>query len=1143
MTGEEQWKKPQKLESRHGRGKRRKKTLAEQLEEMGGFGKDPDSEQAIIAELERDDTRAPLQQSQRSAAECEVFFGESSFWESRKRLFRSWIFQAKRPRSWIQEKNLPLFFRFALRRPIMDERTFQGILKEMNLQLDDSRGNARQPFTRPLGRSRKLLFGIDGDVAEGAHPSSKYIDVLPRGAAEDADGAREEVRRISQHDDEDMQELLRTQLWAVYEHVQDGSVSLETATWHYRDAFDKQDMSDRILVLCLQQFGIPTDHISNNEQGSPQGSAPSQSAIGEAWEHIAEIRNYVELYRSGGLPEDEAIRMIRHSRHGLKFEPDDISDVLTDLEKDERTAALLIWEDAWEAEDDDHISSSSSSSSEDEDKKPYENHENSLRANMVPDPHANDENDQNAAVGLPVDEIKPPGRITTEDSHKSEAIMDPPAMPSSKLSIHSHADKAGSSVLPPESPRPSSVLSDTETFDSQGEAALDREPPDDRANVGHRRTSSPDEGMTTGIWGLLMPTKEARKLAHALKLPQATINKQVRSISLRRESRRRASHAENVVTLPKSKRKASIVLHKGTAPKSPKHSDYSDSFAREGEDQETFVLSHFDGDKLPSVPVCDKCLFLRCQCGYESSSCSEPECPESFQVDRATQATSAKGSLSFDAPVTELDDEIQAGPSKHSVTLLAYLARVLDDKDVLASIKQLERLPKTVETVAYAKKVREHIRQGTCASEGLVIAGMEDREAVRIIHGFVQSLHTLANHSEKPPHEIKEEDNSTINVSNYHDKLQEDPDLGLGLLNSNPDNEHVHAPPSDHISSAAAFPEKQSKAANDAVFQANNTPLAKGVSPYLPTAAPDVPDSTVLDLIYNSGIEDAAQPSRFQAATAPDSSTAGDSSRSENPSRSPGGCKNSPAGGRSSQTNFSSESPAGGTLSPTADLSEQVSDNPVGAEVDTDGTFGAPFTKQPHSDSQGIGGSNGEMRSSLPLRSAARQLDDNISPPSPRAIPPPSPPLKQSSKDVPSATSRLGSREISRESKATHQSDSPRPGFENLPLWPPQPELPGKDAVEWMGMTRKRALDHAKKKAFSERKSLAFYLEERRAIRTRIKRENDLANSKWSDHSFFQSSNGLSGSSGTVTTQALNKLFDKYRGTSNIYLRSLTQPC
>ena len=775
-----------------------------------------------------------------------------------------------------------------------------------------------------------------------------------------------------------------------------------------------------------------------------------------------------------------------------------------------------------------------------------------------------------------MDEIKPPGRITTEymdnrdgfndkESHNSEAIMDPPEMPSGKLSVHSHADRAGSSTLLPGTPRPASVLSVTETFESQGDTALDREPPGDRAQIGHRKTSFPDEGMTTGIWRLLMPTKEALNFAYELKLPQNVIDDQVRSISPRKERRRRESHLENVVLLPRSKRKASLVLHKGTASKFPKQNEHSDIFAREGEDSENFVLSHFDRDKLPPVPACDKCLCLPCECGYESA-----------QVDEATQAASCEGSLSSDGHVTTSIDRTRAEPPKKSVTLLAYLARVLDDNDVLASIKQLQQQPKTFETFAYVKVVRDHVQQGVSAGEGLAIAGKEDREVVRILHDVTQSLLTLAKHSKKLRHEIREEDNSAINDNDYRDEVQESPDSSLSLLNSSLDHEHAHAPPSDDISSAAASPETQSKVTNNPLFQANNTPLTKYTSPHLPTTTPNTPDSNVLHLKSNSGIEDAAPPSRFQTATAPDSSTAGDSSRSENRSRSPGECKNSPAGGHSSQPKDPPESP-------TADLSEQVSDNPVGAVGDTDNTFRAPFTEEPRSDLQGKCTSDGEMRLSPPLGPAARNFEDNVSPlssratakqsndnippPSPRpsvkqlpkdvpsatsesgsrakSIPPPSPrpPFKQLPKDVPSATSGSGSRAKSRKRKATYRSDPSNPGSENPPLRPPQSGLPGKDGYEWMGMSSTQALDHAKKKAFSERKSLAFYLEERRAVRSRIQRENDLANSEWSDHSFFQSSNGLSGSSGTVTTQALNKLFDKYRGTSNVYLRSRTQPC
>ena len=121
------------------------------------------------------------------------------------------------------------------------------------------------------------------------------------------------------------------------------------------------------------------------------------------------------------------------------------------------------------------------------------------------------------------------------------------------------------------------------------------------------------------------------------------------------------------------------------------------------------------------------------------------------------------------------------------------------------------------------------------------------------------------------------------------------------------------------------------------------------------------------------------------------------------------------------------------------------------------------------------------------------------------------------------------------EKQANAQSGSVGPGFGDLPLWAPQPRIPGQAGKEWMGMSPQKALEHAKNEAFSQRKSLSFYLEERRAVRTRIQKENPFTNSKFSDNSFFQSS---SGSSGMAATPALNKLFDKYRGTSN-FLTSL----
>ena len=1157
LTADEQWRIIQQEERRTGRGRRKKKkSFMEQLEDMGGFGYDPDSEQAIREDLERTDTRSPMQYSKESISECEVSFGESSFWESRKRLFNSWVFQANRSSSWMEKKDLPLFFRFALRRPIMDERSFQATLHAMNMQLEIAMGDVRQPNTQPIGRFRELIFGIDVDHKTDIHVSSKFRHILPKGGAENMDKVKEGVTKMSEQDDEDKQQLVRRQLWAVYEHVQNSSVPLETAIWHYRDVFSTPDMSDETLIVCLQQFGIPTDHIPTNERNARRGSAhcPFSSGLESFREEIAnnavpnekerriikELVNYIGLYRGGALQEHEVIPMIQHGLDGLGLEANVISDILTDFDKDEEAAALLMWEDACYNID--------TTSSEEESEGSHEEQEKPLRAIFIPHPHVNEGKDHEAAVAPHVDGSKLHDGPATEDLNyqddfkengpeQSEAmsidrpLMSPPAIPRGKRLTSSHVNDAESSIQPPGTPRPkpASPAPATEDFGSRSDVEFDREPPRDRANAGGRRLSSPENGMTTGIWGLLMPTREARELAYRMKLPQDTIDQQVRSILPRRTKSRRASYAKTVVIFPKSKCKASTVLHGANPPKSPKHGDHSDLFATEGEDQETFVLSHFDRYSIHSEDTCMRCLRLLCECVHGSSPHlrSEPECPECLrqpcicshlpQPDEAIPVVPSNGNPSFGVPMAESADRTRRKPLKQSITLLAYLTRVLDNDDVLASIKHLERLSPADRTVADAKAILDHTYQGIYAGEELDITGNDDREAVRILDALVQSSQTLTDYSHELHSDQKGENDSITSVDGCHDEVGEGPDLGSSLLNSSPGHEKISAPRSNSVASATDFPKSQSNVANGSVFRANSTPLAEELSSYLPTPPPD---SSFPPLEFSSDIEDVVQPSHFQASIFSDSSARGDPSRAENYSDAQAGGESSTARGH----------PSGAELqnppSSTADLNEQVSEHPVGTEVDTDcDTLGAPLTGQPNSGLWGTGNSGVETRPPPSPRPGAKQFPSSIPLPSSR------PPLKGFPKSTPPATPSLGSK-VSKTMNAIAKTCLESPGFDSLPLWPAQPGLPEKGGMEWMSMTPKQALEHAKEEAFNQRKSLAFYLEERRAVRNRIKKENNFANSKWSDYSFFQSSHGLSGSSGTAIVPALNKLFDKYRGTS-----------
>ena len=986
LTAEEQGKILEDEDKRLGRDwkKKRRKTIMEQLESMGGFGKDPDGEQAIREELNRTDTRPPLQYPQDSDPECEVSFGESYFWESRKRLFHGWLFQARRPSPWMEEKDLPLFYRFALHRPIMDEQTFRTIMQDMNLRLETCTGNARQPYTRPHERSRQMMLGIDVNEDTDMHPSHRFRDLLPSGGAEDRGRARKKATTMALQDPEDTHELVQSQLWSVYEHVKNGSVPIKMAAWHYRDAFDTQDMSDETLITYLEQFGVPTHHIPTNNPKARRdpprsptcGVAKSCGDDGKVKEGITDLTNYVGLYRSASLQIDEVVPMIQDYLVGLaSLEAGLIENTLTDLDIDEETTALILWEVA--CENNDALVSSSSS-----EVKKQESHEDRLHVNESKSHGGSTTKDIDYQVGIKENE---PNHL--EASSTEQPITFPLATLQAKLPTCGLVDELESRMLPParSSSKLTSLTRPTGTSESQVGQKIDGELPLDQASA-RRGLPSPEEVMTTGIWGLPMPIKDARKIAHAMKLPWSTIDEQVRPISAPRPGRR-ASHAKTDITFPKSKRKASIALHRDSR-SSSKHSDHLDLFAMEDEDQETFVLSHFDPDKIQSEYRCVTCLRRPCECEDKSSEyatskpmcsrcCQQPcACSRVPQLDEATQIAPPRENL----PSHDFDLKLSLGTQpeipKQSVTLLAYLARMLDNDDVLASLKQLERLPSADTTIAKIKEILNLLLQRSYDGKKIYTPGDEpsddDREAVRILKAIVQSSRALTDHVFKFLCGVVEADAFAKGVHTGHDRIGGGSDLESSLLNSSPKHESIPPPLSDPVASAAAFLDSQLRAANCRFLQAINIPLAKYDSPCSPTPAPD---SSVSRLEPCSKIEDASQTSS-QKVIHPDSSAASASPKAVSRSGSPGG-KISTVGAHPSMAEHSSESTIRNPLVSTTKLSEQVSHHLDTTEEGTDSIFGPPPMRHPHSISNYIANSDCELRPPSPPKPSARKLPEN----------------------------------------------------------------------------------------------------------------------------------------------------------------------
>ena len=1120
LSKEEQWKILQREERITGRGRKKKeKTLIEQLRDMGGFGDDPDGEEEVSKDLKRRDTRRPLQYSfSDSELSSEDFVGEDAFRESRRRLFKSWIVQARRPSSWIEKKHIPLLFRFALHRPLMDEMTFQRLLQELDLKLKMSMGDVRQLHTQPIGRSRKLLYGIDVDKYRNTHPSNVYRDVLPKGVTEDTDRVTEEVRGLVLQDDEDMQESLRRQLWAVYQHVQNGSIPLEEATLHYRDAFITQDMCDETLVVCLQQFDIPTDHILKNERSGRRGSAHSPSPSGvestekevkdidipDAQEEstIEELIRYVQHYRSGSLYEYEVIPMIQDWLTGLPLDSPSISDILNDLDIDEKTAALRMFEDACDnvSEEDEAFHEEDD---EEDDKDFNEEYDERFRERqaellspkgtpkvLVPESQGNDGKEHEAAVVPPTDGSNAPYGPMTEAIEYPDDLKENEAEKLEAMSIDRRL--MSRIATPPDTPRPKPALLPAATEESVGQAdeRPDSEPPRDRETSRRRRLLSPDDGMTTGIWGLLMPTKEARRHAHQMNLPQATINEQVRSISPRRIKRRRASYAKTIVTFPKSKRKASMTLHRDSPLKSPKRGDHSDIFAREGEDQESFVLSHFNHDPVDVEDTCNTCLRVPCQCfsGSSPHSKSEPECPKCLQkpcvcghltdLDEAIPSTPRDGKPTSHIGLSLLNSSSDHG---HFPTLLpnpsASEAASPENESNMANVSAFQAINKPL-----AKYVSPYSPISAPESNALHLEPISDAK-------------------------------NAVQPSRFQASTIPDSSAAAGYTSrAGPDSGSAAR---GELSTTGGRPSKAEVSSGSPARSppSSSAELSEQVSEHLVDAKSDTDHDTwgaTLTRQPHSALRDA-----------------GDSELEMQPPPTPR------PKARQLPTSIPPPSPrlffdgvSEGTLSPPRPGSEEefakvFEGSPMGKSLKTMTEDTPPPPPRP--------GSVGEFVNMLEgsPRPGSKEESAKMYEGSPMGIM-----LKKMAEGPSSLSPGLQPKESSKNMNVSAQSCLKSPVSDSHRR--AQPGLPRKAGKEWMGLSSKKALEDAKEEALGQRKSLAFYLEERRAVRTRIRIEKHNANLNSSDHSFYQSSTGSSGSSGSTSTVALNKLFDKYRGTSDI---------
>ena len=664
-----------------------------------------------------------------------------TFWVSTIYLLHSWLARAADPNDWIELENLPMYIRYAIRRPLMPEREFVKGINLIGIQFRLPMGDVRQPRTVPIGPHRRLLYGLEASDGQ-CHVSFSLQDRLSRGSSpvnqEAYASIKAERERDNQSDEEEREQLLRSYLRSIYDAVRDGLVPLEKAPVQYRDALDLYDIDNDGLIACLQQFGVPVDQIPTNEQHAGQGSVALQERNDGATdknisgsekvkndqtvEMIQDLQNYVELYRTMNFETEEVVLMIQNHLGSLRLHDDDITEILTDIFPDSRKAAVDMWEMACKSrspaqERDVAESQARAGTSNASSLDRNSNETGYCGGTSVVHKSFNEElTTSSQDEDRKIDESLIAGRAPA-----SPGLMLPPPLPPKKDNRHrDRSCEQKDSAVRPGTPVPDSPSAVTITSDGNPEMRIradwDGAVSDDEDDS--ELSSSPEKGFTSSLWGLFMSTRKARELAHRLKLPTDYVEKQYHSITPRRIFSKKARKSKNRVTF--HKRKASSDVHEGSRAKKIKSRDHYEVFAHEGENQESFVLSHFK----PEVTL------------------------------RGNSKDGMEYNCSSDDKLVKGDRPAEGKSPENSTSILPYLTRVMQDTrmflaedSILAKIRNLEHRPMSGEALRTIASVLDHLREGVITGEITRPGGKEDEELIVILACLTASSATLKSHA------------------------------------------------------------------------------------------------------------------------------------------------------------------------------------------------------------------------------------------------------------------------------------------------------------------------------------------------------------------------------------------------------------
>ena len=474
---------------------------------------------------------------ERTEEEEEIFNSEDNL-ISTKKLFRSLIKQVGNEGSWIEEKDLPLYLRFAIKRPLMSERQFYRALEMLDLTLDFRRAGA-------MSATDNGPTGLASDESE-------------------EDGARQfrETRQL---------------LMNVYEIFQDGMIYLEEAHRHYREILGYTDVDRETLIASLQNYGIPIEQTPSSGQSAARDAAiqnyPGTRAATltrsfeqelpvdkGSMEIIEELSNLIKLYRCRHVTLAEVLNLIYESLEPYKPKKGVVKDYVKGS-RDPDDAAHNLWDEAVEEDSDDSGDDYDDDDDDDDDNGDasdgVEDSESAHSGQSHPKTHLTESQALNGHENE--NDLEPPNNTSTVQG----SLMGPPAR------------LLGIPQFPVRDTRVGGQRQETPILDAKAPAAevsnsrsqLSRNPR--KCHSSSVAVSSSRDPILYVQTGSHMPSKQARRLAYDLGLPYDYLRHRVRKRSMRVE-RKRAKRVRSPDPSSKSKRKASDAVGQSNLRRSPR---------------------------------------------------------------------------------------------------------------------------------------------------------------------------------------------------------------------------------------------------------------------------------------------------------------------------------------------------------------------------------------------------------------------------------------------------------------------------------------------------------------------------------------------------------------------------------------------